>query len=144
MEDTPMKVTSILMVLLALVVGIAPLFLDCQSQGKSLTTSDGKSIPMKCHWTAIAEIGMAVPIGAIGILTFLGKRKEPRRSLGLMGIILGAFVILIPTALIGVCANPTMLCNMIMRPLLILSGTVIAAASLYNVVAAQRMPPVAL
>jgi hypothetical protein len=134
-----MKVTSIAMILTALVVGIAPLFLDCQSQSRSLTTNAGASVPMKCHWTAIAEIAMAVPIAGIGILNLVNKRRESRRSLGLMAMILGAFVILLPTVLIGVCANPMMICNMVMRPLLILSGTIIAASGLYQVFAAQRM-----
>ncbi len=134
-----MKVTGFAIIFLALVVGIAPLFLDCQSQGRSLTTDTGMSVPMKCHWTGIAEMGMAVPLGAVGIMSLLNKRKETQRSLGLMGMVLSAFVILIPTVMIGVCANPMMLCNMVMRPLLILSGSIIGAASLYNVIASQRM-----
>jgi hypothetical protein len=41
----------------------------------------------------------------------------------------GALVILLPTTLIGVCANPDMLCSMVMRPALILAGILIIAAS---------------
>lgn len=134
-----MKVTSIAIFVLALVVGIAPLLLDCQSQGSSMTLANGKSAPMKCHWTAIAEAAMAVPIGLAAILNFTNKRKESRRSTGLMGMALGAFVILFPTVLIGVCPSAMMLCNMVMRPLLILSGTLITAAGLYQVITAQRM-----
>ncbi len=139
-----MKVTGIVIIVLALVVGIAPLLLDCQAQGRSLTTTDGKTVPMKCHWSAVAEAAMAIPLGLAGIFNLTGKRKESRRSQGLMSMVLGALVILIPTALIGVCANPMMLCNMIMRPLLILTGTLIAAVGLYNVAAAQRMQEAAV
>jgi len=40
------------MVLMALVLAVAPVFTDCQSQGKLLTTADGRSVSMKCHWRA--------------------------------------------------------------------------------------------
>ena len=48
------KPLSILLLLFALFIAIVPVFSDCQSQGRSLTTADGRSIPMKCHWTGIA------------------------------------------------------------------------------------------
>lgn len=134
-----MKATGIVLIVLALVAGIAPLFLDCQSQGRSLTTADGKSVAMKCHWTSIAEVGVAVPIALAGVLSLTSKRKESRRSTALLGTVLGAMVILFPTVLIGVCPNPMMLCNMVMRPLLILTGTLIVAANLVDLVDAQRM-----
>ncbi len=105
-----MKYLGIAIVVLSLVVGIAPQFLDCQSQGKALTLANGKTVPMKCHWTAIASIGLAVPLAATGGLSTFSKRKETRRNLSIMGIILGAFVILTPTSLIGVCTSG-MLCQ---------------------------------
>ena len=54
------KAMGIGLILMALVIAIVPVFTDCQSQGRSLTTQDGKSVPMKCHWTGIAEIGVAL------------------------------------------------------------------------------------
>ena len=41
-------------------------------------------------------------------------------SLSILGLAFGAFLILLPTALIGVCANPDMICNSVMKPTLIL------------------------
>ncbi len=123
-----MKYLGIAIVVLSLVVGIAPQFLDCQSQGKALTLANGKTVPMKCHWTAIASIGLAVPLAATGGLSTFSKRKETRRNLSIMGIILGAFVILTPTSLIGVCTSG-MLCQSVMQPLLILGGTLIIVLS---------------
>jgi hypothetical protein len=55
-----------------------------------------------------------------------------------MGTVLGALVILVPTALIGVCANNMMMCKSIMQPTLILSGTVVAAISLTSLVTATK------
>lgn len=124
------KSMGILIIALALVIAIVPIFTDCLANGKTLTTADGRSVPMKCHWTAIAEIGLAIPLALVGVLNFTSKRKESLRSLNLIGLTLGTLVILFATVLIGVCPNPMMACNMIEKPTLILSGIVVMAASL--------------
>lgn len=123
------------LVVFALAAGILPAFTDCWSQGRSLTTTAGKVVPMKCHWTAIAELAIAVPLGLAGIFTAFSKTKEARRVIGFLGIVLGALVVLFPTYLIGVCANPNMDCNKIMKPGLILTGglaIVACAVLLFN------------
>src|SRR5512147_1310989 len=106
------KVLGVVIILLAVVIAVVPAFTDCLSQGRSLTTADGRSIPMKCHWTGIAEIGVAVPLGLTGIFNLRKGRKNTSRILAAFGIASGALAILIPTTLIGVCANPDMICNM--------------------------------
>lgn len=116
-------------IVMALVMGILPAFTDCQSQGRSLELANGKTVAMKCHWTGIASIAVAVPLGLVGISEILSKRKETSNVLSILGVTLGAFAILLPTSLIGVCANPDMLCNMIMKPALILTGSIAIAAS---------------
>jgi hypothetical protein len=133
-----MKILAATFILLALVVGIAPLFLDCQSQGRSIKLPTGMTVPMKCHWTGIAEMTMAIPLAAVGAMAISKKRKETYRVLYGLGIVLGVLVVLIPTMLIGVCANPDMLCNMVMRPLLVLSGILITAASIVGLVISER------
>ena len=133
------KTMGILMIVLALVIAIVPIFTDCLANGKTLTTADGRSVPMKCHWTAIAAIGMAVPLALVGVLNFTSKRKESLRSLNLIGLTLGALVILFPTVLIGVCANPMMECNMIEKPTLILSGIVVMGASLIAIYSSRNI-----
>ena len=50
------KVLGVVMILMALTLAIAPIFTDCESAGKMLTTADGRSVSMKCHWAGIAEI----------------------------------------------------------------------------------------
>jgi hypothetical protein len=124
------KILGGLIIVMALVVGIVPLFTDCLSQGRTLTTSTGAQVPMKCHWTSIAEIGVALPLALVGVLTMTSKRKETVRSLAAFGVLLGAMIILFPTVLIGVCANPMMICNMVEKPTLILSGGLAIALSL--------------
>ena len=124
-----MKVLGISMIVLALVVGIVPLFTDCQSQGRALTLENGKTIPMKCHWTGRAELVAAFPLVGMGLVTALSRKKETGRAMGVMGLILGVFVILVPANLIGVCSTPSMLCLSVMRPTLLAAGALVIVLS---------------
>jgi len=121
-----MKVLGIVLMVLALGIGVLPQFTDCQSQGKAIELANGKTVPMKCHWTARAELALAGPLLAVGGVVTGSRRRETRRMMGLMGVILGAFVIALPTQLIGVCSSQ-MLCNLVMKPALILGGSVTMA-----------------
>jgi hypothetical protein len=138
-----MKFTGLIAIVVALVVGIVPQFTDCQSQGRAITLANGTTIPMKCHWSAQAELVAAVPIGLVGILMVSSKKKESGRILAVLGIALGILAILIPTMLIGVCAAMGMSCNMIMRPVLILSGVLVIVASLAHLTISERQPTTA-
>jgi hypothetical protein len=138
-ENKMKKITGASIVLLALVIGLVPLFTDCLSQGRSLTTTTGMSVPMKCHWTALAEIGVAIPLALVGIMTIFSKRKETSASMGIFGVTLGALAIAFPTFIIGVCANPSMFCNMAEKPALILSGILAMAVSGVVLVNSRKM-----
>jgi hypothetical protein len=133
------KAMGILLIVLALVIAIVPVFTDCLANGRSLTTADGRSVPMKCHWTAIAEIGLAVPLALVGLFNLTSKRKETFSTLNVIGVALGALVVLFPTVLIGVCANAMMPCNMIEKPTLILSGILIVGASLVALASSRKL-----
>ena len=135
-----MKIAAIAIVILALVIGIVPLFTDCQSQGRAITLANGKTVPMKCHWTAQAALGTAIPLVGLGSVTAFSRRKETRRALSILGVLLGAVVILLPTYLIGVCASADMLCNSVLKPTLILAGTLIIAISLVTWFLSERQP----
>ncbi len=117
-----MRALATLTIVMALITGIVPQFTNCESQGRMLTLEGGRQIPMKCHWTARAEIALAAPLAATGVMLLVTRRKETRRALSITSGVLGVFTILLPTALIGVCGNPDMICNSTMRPLLILVG----------------------
>ena len=134
-----MKAVGGLLIVLALVVGIVPLFTTCQSQGQAIALPNGKSIPMKCHWTGRAELVAAVPLLAVGGMMTRSRRRETIRALSAVGILLGGLVILLPTSLIGVCANPDMLCNMVMRPTLVLAGTLIIVTNAAGLWLASRV-----
>jgi hypothetical protein len=123
------KIMGGLLIVLGLVIAIVPVFTDCLSQGKQLTTAAGALVPMKCHWTAMASIGVGLIMGLAGIFSLFSKRNETTRTLSGIGGASGALAIAFPTVLIGVCANPMMYCNMVEKPTLILSGIVAIAAS---------------
>ena len=133
-----LKAIAVLLIILALVLAIAPAFTDCQSQDKVITLENGKTISMKCHWTGRAEIGVAVPLGLVGIMLLFSRRRESRVDLSILGIALGVLAILFPTVIIGVCMTPTMTCVTAMEPILIAAGAVAVAASLAVLVLAAR------
>ena len=133
-----MKIAAVAIVILALVIGIVPQFTDCQSQGRALVLQNGKTVAMKCHWTAQSEIAMAVPLLGLGVVMGVSKRKESRRIIAGLGTLLGIFAILLPTVLVGVCASADMLCNSVMKPTLILSGILVIAISVGTLIMSER------
>jgi len=131
-----MKYLGLFILGLALVIGILPMVTECSTVMK---LANGMTTPMKCHWTAIAELGMSIPLAALGGLLFFGKRKETRQSLSILGAVLGVFVVLFPTTLIGVCASNMMACRNLMLPSLVLSGILVVAACVALFVSSFRM-----
>lgn len=129
------------MIVLALVLAIAPVFTDCESQGKMLTTADGRNVSMKCHWTGIAEVAAAVPLGIAGLYALRGRRREGLRFAALIGAASGLMAVLLPAVLIGTCGNASMVCNLLMRPILLGSGILAIAAGAALFVAAREGQP---
>ena len=122
-----MKTAAVLIMCLALIVGILPQFTDCQSRGKAIELPNGKSVPMKCHWTARAEIAVSVPLLLCGLFMLLSGRKETCRQQAALAIALGLSAVLLPTMLIGVCAKADMVCHALMKPMLTLAGIFVMA-----------------
>lgn len=132
-----MKIAGAVIIILALIIGILPQFTDCQSQGRAITLPNDKTVPMKCHWTGQAALATAGPILCLGILVAVNRRRQTLRALSILGIVLGLAVISLPATLIGVCGNPDMICNMVMKPSLIFAGVLVMAASLGVLVAVR-------
>ncbi|MFO7696145.1 MAG: DUF4418 family protein [Anaerolineae bacterium] len=131
------KILGTVMIVLALVLAIAPIFTDCESQGGTLTTAQGKTVSMKCHWTGIAEVGAAVPLALAGVFAISGRRKESLRFAAIIGLAAAVVSLLLPTVLIGTCGNETMICNLAMKPILLAAGILAAVASVILFVSAR-------
>jgi hypothetical protein len=125
-----MKIPGIMLIILALTIAIVPQFTDCEARGRSIVLPNGAMIPMRCHWTARAEIATAVPLVAVGGMIAATGRQRTIRALAAVGMLLGTMSLLLPASLIGVCPNPDMLCNMVMRPALMFAGVLTVAVSL--------------
>jgi hypothetical protein len=132
------KIIAIIIVILALVVVIVPQFTNCSAEGKTLTLQNGKTVAMKCTWSARAELALGIPLLALGVLMAVSRRKETIRSLSILEIILGVLVILIPTSMIGVCASAAMDCNSILKPTMIVCGILVIIAGLAALVLNER------
>ncbi len=128
-----MKVAAIAMLVLAVLIGVVPMFTDCESAGRMLTLENGRQVSMKCHWTARAELGLALPLVAVGAMMPFTRNKGSRRMLGIAAAALGIVTILLPTQLIGVCVNPDMPCVSTMKPALLLMGVLVVAIGLATV-----------
>ncbi len=124
-----MKVPGSILVVAAITIAAVALAFNCQADGKSLVLANGRQVPMKCYYTAMAEVATAASLLILGGLLFLSKRRETARNLGIMGLALGGVVMLLPTYLIGVCADHAASCNMILRPTMLLAGVIILAVS---------------
>jgi hypothetical protein len=133
-----MKAIGIFFMLLALAIGVVPQFTNCSAQGRAIELPGGRTIPMKCHWTAMAAPAVAVPLLIVGGLMFFSRRRETVLALSLLGAVLGVFAILLPTYLIGVCASDEMLCNIEMKPTMIFSGAVTLGSGLVGLVLAGK------
>ena len=129
-----MKALGAILIILALAIGIVPQFTDCLSQGSAMDLPDGRTIPMRCHWTRQAEVAVALPLGIVGILVLAGRRRSTLRALFFVGMALGAVAILLPAYLIGVCASADMICNLLMKPTLLFAGILTIATCLAGVV----------
>jgi hypothetical protein len=133
-----MKVLAVVIIVMALVVGVVPQFTNCFHEGKTVALANGTQAPMKCLWTAMGELAMAVPVLGVGAMLTISRQKETRRGLAVLGVILGAFVIALPTQLIGVCSHPDATCNMVMKPAMIFAGAVVMAASVGILLISER------
>jgi uncharacterized membrane protein HdeD (DUF308 family) len=137
-EPSMFKIAAVVLIILALIVILVPQFTNCAAAGKVLTLQNGKTVAMKCAWSARAELALGIPLLAIGVLLAVSRRKETIRSLSILGAIEGVLVILIPTTLIGVCASAAMDCNSVLKPTMIVCGVLTVLVSLAALVLNER------
>lgn len=88
-----------------------------------------KEMPMACHYTAQAALGIGTVIAVLAVIGFF-VNDGVRSGLDIANAVLGVFVVLVPTVLIGVCKGAMMHCHMVTMPLLIVLGVLLAVTSL--------------
>ncbi len=133
-----MKIPAGLIIVLAIAIGAISLTTNCLAEGRTLALANGNTAPMKCYWSAMAEIATIIPLIAVGAMLAFSKRKETRRTLTIMAGVLSGIVMLIPTVLIGVCAMPSHQCNSIMLPTTLFAGTLMLALSVGTLILSER------
>lgn len=133
-----MKITALLIAVLALLTAIVPLYTTCEHAGKAMALANGMQAPMKCFWTARGELALAIPLLGLAGFLALAKGQETRRALAILSAILGVLIIALPSSLIGVCQHSQAPCNLIMKPCLMLIGTLTAGAGLAGLALSER------
>jgi hypothetical protein len=117
-----MKTTNLILgitfIALAIAIGVVPHFTDCQSQGLLSILANGNKVPMKCHWTGVAEMAVAIPLAGVGMMMVFSRRKQATGYLSLTAFILAGVALALPHALIGTCPTLTHTCNTLMKPAL--------------------------
>jgi hypothetical protein len=120
------RIAGVSAIVLGVLVAAVPhyIFPVCQYYGMLMQTMNGMYVPMKCYWTAMAEVGLGALIVVTGIVLIVSKQTETRRALGFVLAALGVVVALVPTYLIGVCPTLVHPCHAGTQPALILLGVI--------------------
>ena len=117
------KIFGISLLVLAIAIAVIPGFTSCQK-------STDLASAMPCQQSAKAENVVGAPLAVVGVSMFFTRNKSSLLSLSIIGIVLGVSAILIPTGLIGTCQGGIMHCNTLMKPSLIVLGTLTVIGSL--------------
>ncbi|MBL7163022.1 MAG: DUF4418 family protein [Anaerolineales bacterium] len=97
-----------------------------------LELTNGKQVPMRCFWTARAEMIIGGLIAITGLMIAFLKSAEARRRLNHQVALLGVVTILTPLFIIPTCTHPDMACNLGTKPALIILGAVTLGLGLYG------------
>ena len=131
-------VLGVIFIALAIAIGVVPHFTDCQSQGMLSVLANGNKVPMKCHWTGVAEIGSAIPLAGIGMMLLFNRRKQVTGYLSLTALLIFGVVLALPNVLIGTCQTLVHTCNTTMKPALDVLGALGIVASAAGIVLSLR------
>lgn len=80
---------------------------------------------MKCYWVTQGEVGIAIILLAAGVFVALTNSKEQQLGIYKLILIVNLVGVLIPSVLIGGCANQMMLCQKVTFPVFYLIHAVL-------------------
>ena len=135
------KFLGISLAVLGVALAAVPFITDCASQGQFMTNAMGMQMPMRCYGNRVAELSVGVPLFVVGgIMTFAKfKSKAGFLSLSILAVLAGVAGILMPTSIVGTCPNPTEICNTVMKPALVIIGSLTIAGGLVGLVSTSRI-----
>jgi hypothetical protein len=93
---------------------------------------DGGTMSCEISTTVDAFLGLALLANAVVAAGLL--KKNAHVILSVVTLVLGVFVSLVPTVIVGVCPHAHMACHAITAPVLALTGVVIALFAAVNLV----------
>ena len=128
------RIIGIIFIALGLLLALGPQFLF-----KVCERIHMDEMPMKCYWTARAEIGVGGVIAAFGIALIIFTCAKIRLGF-VIGILLsGIHALLIPYVLIGGCPGDSMPCQKIAFPAItIISILLLIVAGIYTIYLARK------
>ena len=103
--------------------------------GKLLELTNGKQVPMKCHWAGQAAIAVSVIILVTAVVALLTKKDY--KGLMIVTAVAAATLFLVFTSLIGVCASSEMRCQ-VTKVWGIGAAAVVFATSLINLISGKE------
>ena len=89
---------------------------------------------MRCGTSTTVDAVLGLVLLVIAVLAARLLKKKVHVILSVVTLVLGVFVSLVPTVIVGVCPHAHMACHAITAPVLALTGVVIALFAAVNLV----------
>lgn len=107
MKNNAKKICNIIAIVasIVLIIGLKTFATPCEGM---IETAKGMEVPMKCHWTDVALLYLAVATIVVGIANIIKNSKSTLELIG-MGVL--AIAITMNNVGIGVCKMEGMACH---------------------------------
>lgn len=107
MKNNAKKICNILAIVasIVLIIGLKTFATPCEGM---IETANGMEVPMKCHWTDVALLYLAVATIVVGIANIIKNSKSTLELIG-MGVL--SIAITMNNVGIGVCKMEGMACH---------------------------------
>lgn len=107
MKNKTKKICNILAIVasIVLIIGLKTFATSCEGM---IETAKGMEVPMKCHWTDVALLYLAVATIVVGIANIIKNSKSTLELIG-MGVL--SIAITMNNVGVGVCKMEGMACH---------------------------------
>ena len=89
---------------------------------------------MRCGTSATVDAALGLALLVIAVLAAGFPKKNVHLALSVLALVVGIFVSLVPTLIVGTCPHAHMACHTITAPVLAITGAVIALYAAVNLV----------